>query len=108
MPGKRMSSRKSPYLKPLLTSPYSEAEVKRVKIGSEEFKVPVNAPSIPCSAMQNKKAGNKLPSTPDMKMVNNLSFGIILKYLDPYNFCRHIQSANETFLLQRSFRQLWR
>ena len=34
------------------------------KIGVSEFRLPVRAPSIFVSAIQNKKAGKKLPSQP--------------------------------------------
>ena len=50
------------------------------KMGVKEFSVPVSAPSMPCSAMQNKNAGNRLPNMPDIKMVNIFSLGINLKY----------------------------
>ena len=51
------------------------------KIGVSEFNTPANALSIPCSAIQNKYAGNRLPKTPDMNMMNILFRGICLKLL---------------------------
>lgn len=50
-------------------------------IGVNEFSVPARELSIPCSAMQNKYAGNKLPNTPDMKVKKILFPGICLKLL---------------------------
>ena len=51
------------------------------KIGVSELSVPASALSIPSSATQNKNAGNKLPSTPDKKMISSLFFGTRRKYL---------------------------
>lgn len=50
-------------------------------MGVNEFKVPAKALSIPSSAMQNKNAGNKLPSTPDKKIMPILFLGIFEMYL---------------------------
>ena len=48
------------------------------KTGVNEFNAPAIELSIPCSAMQNKYAGNKLPNVPDKKTGNNLLAGINL------------------------------
>ena len=48
-------------------------------IGVKELSVPVSEPSITSSAMQNKNAGSKLPSIPDIKTMNSLFFGIFLR-----------------------------
>jgi hypothetical protein len=47
--------------------PKRKAPVRITKIGVREFRLPVNAPSILVSAMQNKNAGKKLPSLPGRK-----------------------------------------
>ena len=48
------------------------------KIGVRQFSVPAKELSIPSSAKQNKKAGNKLPSVPDKKTKKSLFRGISL------------------------------
>lgn len=48
------------------------------KIGVSEFNTPAKALSIPCSAIQNKYAGNRLPKTPDKNVYANLLRGICL------------------------------
>ena len=45
-------------------------------MGVSELSVPVSELSIPSSAIQNKKAGNKLPSMPDKKTVSIFPEGI--------------------------------
>ncbi len=49
-----------------------------VKSGVNAFNIPASEPSIFNSAMQNKKAGKKLPSSPDRRIMGNLSKGIFL------------------------------
>ena len=51
------------------------------KMGVREFKTPAKELSMPCSAIQNKYAGMRLPKTPDINMMNILSFGISRKVL---------------------------
>ena len=51
------------------------------KIGVKELSVPARALSIRLSAIQNKKAGNKLPNAPDKKIMVSLFPGICLKCL---------------------------
>ena len=48
------------------------------KMGVSELSVPAKALSIPSSAIQNKKAGNKLPNTPLRKTINIFLSGIFL------------------------------
>ena len=52
------------------------APVIITKIGVRQFKVPANELSIPSSAKQNKKAGNKLPIAPDINTMKRLFTGI--------------------------------
>lgn len=59
----------------------SNAPVIITNMGVKELRVPAKALSIPSSATQNKKAGNKLPKTPDIKISINLFRGIDLKCL---------------------------
>lgn len=59
----------------------NNAPIMITKMGVRELRVPVRALSISSSAIQNKKAGNKLPNTPDKKMTSSLLLGISLKYL---------------------------
>ena len=49
-------------------------------MGVNEFNVPASPLSIFSSAMQNKKAGIKLPMLPDKNIKNNLSDGTLLIY----------------------------
>ena len=51
------------------------------KIGVKEFRVPAKELSIFSSATQNKKAGNKLPKSPDRKIVPILFEGSCFQYL---------------------------
>ena len=50
-------------------------------MGVNEFYVPASALSIPSSATQNKNAGSKLPSTPDIKIIATLLRGTCRKFL---------------------------
>ena len=54
------------------------APVIIAKIGVRQLSVPAKELSIPSSARQNKKAGNKLPSVPEMKTKKSLLRGIYL------------------------------
>ena len=57
------------------------APVIIAKIGVRQLSVPAKELSIPSSARQNKKAGNKLPSVPDKKTKKSLFLGIFLMFL---------------------------
>ena len=48
-------------------------------MGVRELRTPASALSIPCSAIQNKYAGIRLPNVPDKKMNIILFRGICLK-----------------------------
>jgi len=50
-------------------------------MGVKEFNVPASALSIPSSATQNRYAGNKLPKTPDIKMMPSVPAGTFLKLI---------------------------
>ncbi len=54
--------------------------VTTTNIGVREFNVPASPLSIFSSAMQNKKAGNKLPMLPDMNIKNSLLEGTLFMY----------------------------
>ena len=49
-------------------------------MGVRELRVPARALSISSSAMQNKYAGSRLPSTPDKKIIDNFFAGTCLKF----------------------------
>ena len=57
------------------------APVMITKIGVRQFSVPASELSIPSSAKQNKKAGNKLPMAPDMNTMKSLFAGIFRTWL---------------------------
>ena len=57
------------------------APLNMTKIGVKEFRVPAKELSIFSSATQNKKAGNKLPKSPDRKIVPILFEGSCFQYL---------------------------
>ncbi len=59
----------------------NKAPTMMTKIGVNELRVPARALSIPSSAIQNKKAGIKLPSAPDIKIIDTLLRGTCLKCL---------------------------
>ena len=54
------------------------------KMGVSELRVPAKALSMPSSATQNKKAGSRLPITPDMKIMSILFLGTSLNDLNAH------------------------
>jgi hypothetical protein len=59
----------------------NNAPVIITKMGVSEFIIPARELSIPCSAIQNKYAGNRLPNVPAKKTKGNFFSGIVLKTL---------------------------
>jgi hypothetical protein len=56
--------------------PKNNAPTMITKMGVREFNVPARALSTPCSAIQNKYAGSRLPITPDRNTIPILLRGI--------------------------------
>ena len=64
-----------------ITLRYTIAEVSKAKIGVRVFSMAVSALSILVSAMQKRKAGKKLPNSPDKITYPQLDTGILRKAL---------------------------